>query len=426
MAEPEEEVADTEEEQLTPASPLVYVVQSDFDRVAVQRNHAVSRINGIINTMSSFQADRVALEIRRNMLKECYKAYDQAQSLLEQWSPEEVGNRDEVEVNYISGLTAFEKSIVAKSQEVTGCTTASKDFVRLPSIDLPTFSGASDNWLEWFDKFNTIIHRRTTLATVQKFEYLKLSLSGAALGLVDSLPTTEANYSIAYELLEKRYNNPKLLIQKHTRELFELKSLEAESATELRNLFDAARKHLRCLEQLAQPIESWDAVLIHLMSNKLDPITRREWESMASGTTPPLYKQLETFVSERCQVLDAMPGKRKSTVDHHNIPSKRIKSEVKALTTFRPATSPRCGSCGANHFLGSCMQFRAKSLEEKVKIIKRDSLCYNCLRPGHNAQQCRSRGCMKCDRKHHTTIHRERQSMSTPGYDIQARGGKRE
>lgn len=424
MSEHGEELAEPAGEQSSPASPTVYVVQADFDRVTVQRDHAVARITAIIKSMSTFQANRVALEIRRNMLKECYKTYDQAQSSLEQWQPEEVQYREEVEINYINGLSAFEKSIAAEPREGTSCNTISKDAVRLPSIDLPTFSGAGDNWLEWFDKFNTIIHRRTTLAIIQKFEYLKLSLSGAALGLIDSLPTTEANYSIAYELLEKRYNNPKILIQKHTRELFDLKSVEVESAAGLRNLFDTARKHLRCLENLKQPVESWDAVLIHLMTNKLDPMTRREWESVASGTIPPLYHQLETFVMGRCQVLDAMPVKRKFSADH-NAPPKRIKAEVKAFTTFKPSGFQRCGSCGANHFIGSCSQYRAKALDEKIKIIKRDSLCYNCLRSGHNAQQCTSRGCMKCERKHHTSIHRERQSTSTPEYD-RNRIGKRE
>lgn len=429
MSDHDEEQADPEEEQQSPESPVVYVVQSDFERVVGQRDHAVARINSIIDSMPTFQADRVALEIRRNMLKECYKTYDQAQSTLEQWQPEQVRSRDEVEMHYINGLTAFEKSIAAESREGKSGYTASKDTVRLPSIDLPSFSGAGDNWMEWFDKFNAIIHRRSTLATIQKFEYLKLSLSGAALGLIDSLPTTEDNYSIAYELLEKRYNNPKLLVQKHTRELFDLKTVEVESAAGLRNLFDSARKHLRCLENLKQPVESWDAMLIHLMTNKLDPVTRREWESVASGTVPPLYQQLETFVMDRCQVLDAMPVKRKSTADH-NMPPKRIKAEVKAFTTFKQPEfsrgSQRCGCCGANHFIGSCSQFRAKALDERIKIIKRYSLCYNCLKSGHNALQCTSRGCMKCERKHHTAIHREKQSTSTPEYDQHNRAGKSE
>ncbi|XP_062541273.1 uncharacterized protein LOC134209293 [Armigeres subalbatus] len=357
--------------------------------------------------MASFMTDRMALETRRDMLKECYKSYDQTQSTLEQWNLEEEKNREELEVTYINGLSSFEKAIANKNKEETFCNTANKDSVRLPSIDLPTFSGHGENWLEWFDKFNTLIHRRKSLAVIQKFEYLKLSLRSEALGLIDSLPTTDDNYSIAYDMIVKRYNNPKLLVQRHTRELFELKSVETESASGLRNLFDNARKHLRCLENLKQPVFSWDAMLIYLMANKLDPASRREWESIASGTSPPLYKQLEEFVSNRCQVLDAMPCKRKSKVDHNNTP-KKYKMEVNAFTISKPSVSQKCGTCGSYHFTGSCNQYRAKSLDEKIKIIRRAALCYNCLGSGHTADQCRSRGCTKCGRKHHTSIHRER------------------
>ncbi|XP_058449319.1 uncharacterized protein LOC131429285 [Malaya genurostris] len=408
---------ETNSEQISPTSPLTDIGQTDYDRITVQRDHGVSRMTGIINTMEIFQADRMALQTRRDMLKECYKSYDQAQSTLEQWNPDESLSRVEVEINYINGLTAFERKIASKDSEDTNCNIASKDSVRLPTVDLPIFSGHGENWLEWFDKFNALIHRRNSLAVIQKFEYLKLSLRGAALGLIDSLPITEDNYKIAYEMIEQRYNNPKLLIQKHTRELFELKSLEFESATGLRNLFDAARKHLRCLENLSQPVSSWDALLIHLMSNKLDHESRRNWETVVSGSIPPQYKQLEKFVSERCQVLDAMPLKRKSTTDSNNNLLKKYKSEVKTFTITKPFGSQRCQVCfKSSHFIGSCNQYRAKSLDEKIKVIKRASLCYNCLRPGHNAEFCRSRGCLKCDHKHHTSIHREKQSTSIKNF----------
>lgn len=426
MSENDNQVDGTRGDISSPTSPVVYVIQSDVDRITVQRDHAASRISSIINSMATFQADRMALETRRDMLKECYKSYDHTQSTLEQWNSEEGKSRDEVEILYINGLTAFERMIAAKGRESKDRNTASKDSVRLPSIDLPVFSGQREHWLEWFDKFNALIHRRTSLPVIQKFEYLKVSLRGAALGLIDSLPTTEDNYAIAYDMIEQRYNNPKLLVQQHTRELFELKQVEVESSNGLRNLFDAARKHLRCLENLKQPVSSWDAMLIHLMANKLDSTTRREWEAVASGTTPPLYKQLEDFVSGRCQVLDAMPMKRKHTVDPNNAQKKFKPAEVKAFTITKPFGSQRCGACAASHFVGSCSQYRAKSVEEKVKILKRASLCYNCLRPGHNAEVCRSRGCMKCDRKHHTSIHRERQPASLTEHNQTNRFEKRE
>lgn len=394
------------EEEIPQDKPVYAILQSDLDRAVVQRNHAVTRISQIIETAAVFEREASLLEIRRDMLKDCYKTYDQMQSTLEQWIPDEVENRTEVEVKYLTGLTMFEKMICGK--RIQGASVFNRESVRLPTVDLPVFSGSGENWLEWIDKYNSLIHQRTTLPTIQKFEYLKLSLRGVALGLIDSLPTTETNYAIAYDLLVQRYNNPKLLLQKHTRELFELKAVEMESATALRDLFDSARKHLRCLQILEQPVESWDAILIHLMANKLDSETRKEWESSASGTTQPSYKQLEKFVNERCHVLDAIPSKSRQVLEPP--PAKRLRPEIRALTVNRRNETYGCVACGRDHALSSCQKFSAKSIDEKLQMVKRFALCFNCLRTNHTAEQCRSRGCLKCDRRHHTSIHRGNQT----------------
>lgn len=384
--------------------PVYAILKSELDRAVVQRNHAIIRLTQIIDTVAAFEHETALLETRRDMLKDCYKTYDQMQNTLEQCIPDEVENRPDVEVKYLSGLTMFEKLISSKKSQRSG--EFNRESVRLPTVDLPIFGGSGENWLEWIDKYNSLIHQRTSLPTIQKFEYLKLSLRGVALGLIDSLPTTEANYAIAYELLVQRYNNPKLLVQKHTRELFELKPVKVESASALRDLFDSARKHLRCLQNLEQPVESWDAVLIHLMANKLDSNTRREWESAASGTTPPSYKQLEKFVGERSHVLDAIP--LQSRQDSEPYPAKRPRTEVRALTVNRRNEMHGCVLCGRDHSLSSCSNFNAKSVDEKLKLVKRFALCFNCLKRNHTAEQCRNRGCLKCDNKHHTSIHRQK------------------
>ncbi|XP_055610426.1 uncharacterized protein LOC129757284 isoform X2 [Uranotaenia lowii] len=328
-----------EEQEIQPTVPessnvqQVYVLQSDMDRLTNQRNHASNRISHIIETMEAFQNDVVMIETRRDMLKQAYTAYDAVQNSLEQLMPDEISTRDAVELKYIAGMAAFEKTI--NNQKKTDVPPISKDAIRLPTIDLPKFSGSSEQWLEWHDKFNSLIHSRA-IPGIQKLEYLKVSLRGPALAIIDSLPTTENNYQIAYDLLTRRYNNPKQLIQQHVRELFELKPVETESAANLRVLFDSARKHIRCLQILEQPVQSWDAMLIHMMSNKLDAYTRRQWETAASGVTPPTYEQLESFVLDRCQVIEAISVKRKNPYENTAGPLKRVKNVV--VVTVEDAT----------------------------------------------------------------------------------------
>ncbi|XP_055607035.1 uncharacterized protein LOC129754832 [Uranotaenia lowii] len=380
----------------------VEVLPPDVNKLIIQRNHSGNRITHIIDTINAFQNDVVLLETRRDMLKQCYRTYDNVQSSLEQSIPDEMEARDNIELKYIAGLATFEKLIASLKKAET--TSGQRDSVRLPTIDLPIFTGANDQWLEWIDKFNSLIHNRP-LPIIQKFEYLKVSLRGSALAIVDSLPTTEGNYKIAYDLLYRRFNNPKQLVQQHIRQLFELKPMESESAAGLRELLDAARKHLRCLESLAQPVQTWDAMLIHLISNKLDPATRRQWETAASGISPPTYEQLEGFVLDRCQVIDAIPIKRKATVDHQSGPPKRVKTETRAFVV--KSNQNKCAACKGNHFLGVCDGYRMKSVDEKFRLVKRFGLCFNCLASNHTAESCRGGLCRKCKGRHHTSLHRD-------------------
>jgi len=59
--------------------------------------------------------------------------------------------------------------------------------------------------------FKAMIHENDSLPEIQKFHYLKLSLSGEAEHLVSNLPMTANNYTIAWKLLVERYENASLL-----------------------------------------------------------------------------------------------------------------------------------------------------------------------------------------------------------------------
>ena len=61
----------------------------------------------------------------------------------------------------------------------------------------------------------------------------------------------------------------------------------------------------------------------------------------------------------------------------------------------------------SDHFLTSCGKFQSLSLNERNAEIKRMKLCFNCLKK-HQVKDCHSLSrCKKCNRKHHTLLHRE-------------------
>lgn len=73
--------------------------------------------------------------------------------------------------------------------------------VRLPKIDIRKFDGEISDWLAFRDTFDSLIHRNGTITNIQKFNYLKSVLTGAAGRVTELLELFAANYEIAWRIL---------------------------------------------------------------------------------------------------------------------------------------------------------------------------------------------------------------------------------
>lgn len=152
---------------------------------------------------------------------------------------------------------------------------ATADHVRLPQIKLQTFSGDIDEWLSFRDLFTSLIHWKTDLPAVEKFHYLKGCLQGEPRNLIDPLPITESNYRIAWEMLMTRYNDSKQLKKRQIQSLFNLPSLSRESSPDLHNLLEGFERTVSILDQIVEPTDYKDLLLIYILASRLDPDTRR-------------------------------------------------------------------------------------------------------------------------------------------------------
>ena len=62
-----------------------------------------------------------------------------------------------------------------------------------------------------------------------------------------------------------------------------------------------------------------------------------------------------------------------------------------------------CIYCGLqNHKSEDCT--KVLNVARRKEILTSKRLCYNCIGYGHSAANCQSRGCRKCNKKHHTSI----------------------
>ncbi|CAK9799191.1 hypothetical protein ANTPLA_LOCUS1925 [Anthophora plagiata] len=115
---------------------------------------------------------------------------------------------------------------------------------------LPTFDRTIEHWSSFYDIFSSTIDRNDDLTPVQKLQYLRSTLTGKAAACIQSLSTTDANYTDALELLKEKFDCTRRIILKHCDALRNILNLTWDSPEALGNLVDSINQHLRALKNL--------------------------------------------------------------------------------------------------------------------------------------------------------------------------------
>ena len=235
--------------------------------------------------------------------------------------------------------------------------------------------------------------------------------------MIESLETSENNCQVAWDLLVERYDNMRIIIQNHVRELFELQAVGKESAVGLRNLLDKALRHVRALEALKQPTEFWNTPLVYLITSKLDKETRKEWERTTASNTMPKFDELTTFLNKKCQILELLNlpvcDQTKVNVKSGNKVSSTQDNGQSSKAFINTQTNISCIVCSESHFSNSCPEFLKLAANERMLLAKKKGLCFNCLRRNHVISEFKSRNCTICYRRHHTLLHNNVKDQSS-------------
>ncbi|XP_011687439.1 PREDICTED: uncharacterized protein LOC105449754 [Wasmannia auropunctata] len=330
----------------------------------------------------------------------------------EHW--DELQKHDYIKEDLISDIEAMYIEQRAQLLEIEQSLTASSSFDEsktkveptshrkvLPRIQLPQFSGRFEDWPAFRDLFQSIVAHETSLSKVEKLHYLKTCVKGDAEQLIRNIPSTEENFDRAWAELTDQFENKRLLVRSYLAAFTSLPKMKSDSAADLRRIFHGVVSTVGALEGINRPITTCSDLFIHLAVELLDSKTRREWEnSLGRSAVPPSYEELKDFLQEQVvtqEVLEAAKADRPSAG----------KSSTRNHHTRRPGqeSSRLCPVCKQNHFIMVCPQYKQKPAAEKRDIVIAHHLCLNCL-GRHQVSDCPSqRCCVKCNARHHTSLH---------------------
>lgn len=277
--------------------------------------------------------------------------------------------------------------------------------MKLPKISLPSFSGSYHTWLSFKNRFINLIHNNASLAPIEKLEYLKSCVTDEAEKAIRRYQITDQNYNLAWNHLNDKYDNQRILQATQVEMIIDRKTIQTESAKELRELIDNNQECLESLKNLNVDISTWDIMLIVLTSRKLPLRTRELWEEELKPSDVPTYGQLCEFLEKRYRTLESLEliGKSES--------GKGVNLTHQNRSNFTQSSDNRmkCLACNVNsHSLLICESFLNMSLSNRSAFVNAKRICRNCLAVSHTLPNCKSnKTCLKCGRTHHTLLHRD-------------------
>ncbi|GFQ94323.1 uncharacterized protein TNCT_416771 [Trichonephila clavata] len=177
---------------------------------------------------------------------------------------------------------------------------------KLPELSLPQFNGDIETWFIFKEQFKEIIEN-CGLNDKQKLQYLQSGL----IGIAKHVQTVDDTYDSLFLALEQRFENKRLIINKHINALLMLKyeKFRGDSNVELRNLVDTCTKHLRALKLLKFEHNTFsELLLIQLVMQVLDTETKRLFEMTLESTDIPKWDDFLAFLNKRCLFLENLPS----------------------------------------------------------------------------------------------------------------------
>ena len=283
---------------------------------------------------------------------------------------------------------------------------------RLPSLDIPKFNGDPRLFSTFWDLYEQTIHRNPQLSNIQKFTYLKTLLSENALACTAGIRVTGENYETLISTLKNRFEKPDLMKDKYLHQLINLHRVSEDAKhPALRKHHDYIMANIISLKSVGVDIQMYGELLIPIIMKSLPhSVALKISEKM--GNSRSLDEVMDTFLNhienqERCESLTNVNKHSENRKPQNPHKSRPYENGPRVSSAFSATSQPYKNTCAFcmdhGHFVGNCPT--VVSVDDRLKIVKDNHLCYNCLKTGHNARRCPVRStCQTCRKKHHIAI----------------------
>ncbi|XP_018300724.1 uncharacterized protein [Mycetomoellerius zeteki] len=376
---------------------------ADRTKLLVQKRTSLkSQITNLANLLDKGKIDGKNLKLRITRLTELYRAFEEYNDELAVLDPSDVHHSEFSNIQerfYALAVNAENKlgaaNMANKGDNISSdeirientetATTFRKRRIKLPEAPLLTFDGKFENWLSFKNAFSSMIGAQTDLTDVDKLYYLKSALTGEAGNKIKIFSIDGASYTKAWDLLERSYEVKRILIMRHLATMVNLPTVEKENTNGLTKLADDAQQHIAAL---TLGVTIGQEMIVYLIESKLPKATLDKWQATLVRDTFPKLEDLYEFVYKTavCASIRERPISTETNKSKYEPPVKKRKFDApnRALVV---RASRNCIACkGKRHPLYTCNVFKQLTVTERIDMVKKAKLCYNCLRSHYAVQ----------------------------------------
>ncbi|XP_059217643.1 uncharacterized protein LOC131994781 [Stomoxys calcitrans] len=308
-------------------------------------------------------------------------------------------------------------SLPAQNPVNTQISDNSNIYIKVPPCDTEVFKGSYEEWPSFRDMFTAVYVSHPKLTLAQKLYHLRNKTKGCAGAIVKRYSLCDENFNLAWNALKSRYENKRVLVDNQLKILFSIPVARTENSESLQEVHSTVNDCLCTLRSLDVKVDSWDPLLIYLISTKLPEETISQWEqSLKSHRELPSWSQMDEFLINRFEVVERISS-FKSAKERHSFPEWKSSHEPKEIQTYasQEKLNSFCLLCKKDHSIRICPKFREFSAQERIDFVFKNKICNNCLSNNHMKNKCKSKNtCLSCRKSHHTLLHLDQTTNPKP------------
>lgn len=388
-----------------------------------KRNAIFSRIQDIYNHSKSVFDNETSQELFLGGAESLDNLRTEFHQVLDEITDAELEINPDSEPNYKS-WNSFEElycccrrvasklnanKTISETKSIVG--SSHKSILKLPKLELVSFSGEPTKWPIFYQSFQKSVHEHPDLTDNERLQYLLGKLSGRALSVCTGVAPNAENYNIIWQTLVNKYEDKRSLATSYLDQIIEFKSFNTATSKNLDMFLDKFCSAVACLKALKIDDLS-DFMLLYLSLKKIDSETAKSFEMHMRTSSMPSFDDFITYLREQTKILERTAGP--SGKRNYNEP--QIKLPQKSINAFVTANT-HCVCCNqTDHFnLYKCPQFLKMSVIDRFNYLKENKACTNCLSTSHSNSACKSvHSCRHCNNRHHSLICRKQITSQAP------------